>query len=620
MAQVVFQEARTKVATDLQVASNFLDKELEKSVASLSFLADNQLVKDLIGKSEPPPLSVRSWLERKRVNADFDLLSLCDMQGNVILRTRSPYQTGDSYLSNPLISNALQGKSGSGVIIVPPQELKREGEGLIQQAYITFVPTSRAKSRPEKAENSGMMLMIVVPVWETNGTVIGALYAGTLLNRNYQLVDYVRDMVFEEREYKGKPFGTVTIFQWDVRVATNVEEENGARAIGTRVSQEVYEKVLEDEKIWLSRAFVVNNWYISAYEPIYDPQNKVIGMLYVGILEDKYVDIRNGIFLSFLPIIFGGIAAVLILSYLLSRGLSGPIKRMVEATNLIAKGKLQYILEKEKKYPTVQKLPYLEVQELTQNFDQMATALFKRETELKKINDDLRQINRNYMEILGFVTHEIKNRLGIVLGGAYNLKQGVVGELNKGQEKMVDILLRNSERLIEMIKNYLDLSRIERGELRVYKQNLELKKDILDPVLDEFKGQFEVSDIRLAVSVPAFCKVMADPDLLKIVMENLLSNALKYGKEKGVIKVEARKEKKKCKINVWNEGKGIPQGNMNQLFTKFTRLDREKLGKERGSGLGLFIIQEIIQKQGGEIWAESEEGKWANFIFTLPSD
>ncbi|MCD6257264.1 HAMP domain-containing protein, partial [Candidatus Aerophobetes bacterium] len=365
---------------------------------------------------------------------------------------------------------------------------------------------------------------------------------------------------------------------------------------------------------------VVNNWYISAYEPIYDPDHGIIGMLYVGVLEDKYIDIRNRILLSFLPIIFGGIATVLVLSYLLSRGLSEPIKRLVKATRRIARGETDYVLEKEKKYPKIQELSYLEIQELTRNFNQMAAALYRRETELKKANDDLRQINRNYMEILGFVTHEIKNRLAVILGSTYVLEKGMVGELSKSQKKMVDILLRNAERLSEMIKNYLDLSRIEKGELKVNKQEVDFKRDILESVLDEFKGRFEARRITLKLEIPDSFKIMADPDLLKIVMENLLSNAIKYGKEKGMVKIGARMEKKECRINVWNEGEGIPKDRIDQLFAKFTRLSGEKFRKEQGSGLGLFITKEIIQKHGGKIWAESEEGKWADFIFTLPSD
>lgn len=614
---VVLNETKSRVAIDLRVAHNFLDKEIEKLVITLDLLAEKQRLIDPLEKSQPISPDIRSWLEKKRVDSGFDFLTLCDRKGKVILRTRFPYHNGDFSLSNSLVSKAFQGKSASGIVIMPPQTLKMEGEDLFQQAYIQFTPTPGARPRSEKAETSGMVLMAAVPVWAGNEEIIGILYGGILLNRNYRLVDYVRDMVFEEKEYKGKPFGTVTIFQWDVRITTNVKEKDGSRAIGTRVSREVYEKVLENGKTWLDRAFVVNSWYISAYEPIYAPTNKIIGMLYAGVLEDKYVDIRNGIFLRFLAIIFGGIVTVLILSYLLSRGLSKPIKRLVKATDRIARGEIQYILEKENNYSYIQKLPYLEIQELIRNFNQMAAVLYKRETDLEKTNDDLRQINRHYMEILTFVTHEIKNRLGLILGSAYNLSQGVVGTLNEGQKTMVDVLLRNSERLSDMIKNYFDLSRIEKEEFKVNKQEVEFKKDILEPVLDEFKGQLEGGGILLEVDVSDSFKIRADPDLLKIVMENLLSNAIKYGKEKGKIKIGVLREENEWKINVWNKGEGFPKDKSDQLFTKFVRLSGEKFRKEKGSGLGLFVTKEIIQKHGGKIWAESEEGQWANFIFTL---
>jgi len=617
-SQIVLNETKSRVAIDLRVAHKFLDKEIEKSVITLELVAEKQRLIDPLEKSQPIPADVRAWLEKKRVDSGFDFLTLCNEKGKVILRTRFPYNKGDFSFSNGIVSGALQRKSASGIVIIPSQALKMEGEDLLQQAYIQFMPTPQAKPRSEKAETSGMALMAAVPVWTRDERIIGVLYGGTLLNRNYQLVDYVRDMVFEEKEYKGKPFGTVTIFQWDVRITTNVKEKNGSRAIGTRVSREVYEKVLENRKTWLDRAFVVNNWYVSAYEPIYAPDNKIIGMLYVGVLEDKYVDIRNGIFLSFLPILFGGIVGVLILSYLLSRGLSKPIKRLVETTNRIARGEMRDILEKERKYPQAEKVSYSEIEELVRNFNRMTAVLYKREAELKKANDDLRQINHHYMEILGFVTHEIKNRLGIILSSAYNLNQGMTGTLNKEQETMVDVLLRNSERLSDMIKNYLDLSRIEKEELKVNRQELEFKKDILEPVLDEFKGQFEARGILLEVDVPSSLKLIADPDLLKIVMENLLSNAIKYGREKGKIKIGALRQENELQVNVWNKGEGIPKNKRDQLFTKFARLSGRELRKEQGSGLGLFVTKEIIQKQGGQMWAESQEGRWANFIFTIP--
>jgi hypothetical protein len=103
---------------------------------------------------------------------------------------------------------------------------------------------------------------------DEDNKILGVLYAGIILNRNYEIVDKVKEIVFKDEKYKEKEVGTATIFQGDLRISTNVENENGKRAIGTRVSREVNQALLERGETWVDRAFVVNNWYISAYEPI----------------------------------------------------------------------------------------------------------------------------------------------------------------------------------------------------------------------------------------------------------------------------------------------------------------------------------------------------------------
>ncbi|GAH20617.1 unnamed protein product, partial [marine sediment metagenome] len=196
-SQIVLNETKSRVAVDLRVAHKFLDKEIEKSVITLELVAEKQRLIDPLEKSQPIPADVRAWLEKKRVDSGFDFLTLCNEKGKVILRTRFPYNKGDFSFSNGIVSGALQRKSASGIVIIPSQALKMEGEDLLQQAYIKFMPTPQAKPRSEKAETSGMALMAAVPVWTRDERIIGVLYGGTLLNRNYQLVDYVRDMVLK---------------------------------------------------------------------------------------------------------------------------------------------------------------------------------------------------------------------------------------------------------------------------------------------------------------------------------------------------------------------------------------------------------------------------------------
>jgi len=108
-----------------------------------------------------------------------------------------------------------------------------------------------------------------------------------------------------------------------------------------------------------------------------------------------------------------------------------------------------------------------------------------------------------------------------------------------------------------------------------------------------------------------------DPDLLEIVYKNLIDNALKYGRHGGKIRLGYKEEEMDVRLEIWNEGKGLPPDKIHQIFGKFVRFESAK-NVSRSTGLGLFITKDIINKHGGTIWAESEEGKWINFIFTLP--
>jgi len=604
ISSTVRREAQDRVTMDLRSARHVYNSRIETMRLSLELLGES------IDLNRIDRLAER--LERKMEELGLDFLSVCDRNGRVIFRARPPHLTGDDRSSNPLIRRALNGELAGGTVILPREVLQREGEGLAERAYIEFIPTPKAKPRPEKAETSGMCLMAAAPIRSPEGRVTGAIYGGILLNRNFKLVDEIRDIIFKERWYKGKELGTVTIFQWDVRIATNVLRGDGERAIGTRVSEEVYNCVLLHRKPWLERAFVVHDWYISAYEPIFDPRGKVIGILYVGILEQKYNDIRNRILLNFFPPLGAGILIVLAFSYLLSHDLSLPMRKLVLGTERIASGDLDYRIE--------ERAGFAEMKQLMDHFNQMAQALKEREEQLERTNEELRSVNRNYMEMLGFVSHEIKNALGNMLMSAYNLKEGYAGELNEVQGRMVDIILRNGERLKDMIKNYLDLSRIEKGELEAHKREVEFNEEVLRPVVEELKGQMESKGMRLTVQTPEPFKLIADPDMLRTIMDNLISNAIKYGREGGEIKVIGAEEDGRWRISVWNEGEGIPPDQLPRLFNKFTRLDTGGSRRKSGSGLGLFITREMVEKQGGKIWAESEYGKWAMFTFTLPKE
>jgi two-component system NtrC family sensor kinase len=140
--------------------------------------------------------------------------------------------------------------------------------------------------------------------------------------------------------YEGRDIGTATIFQDDVRISTNVRNTDGSRAIGTRAWEEVYDQVVLEGRPWIGRAYVVNDWYITAYEPITDLDGRIIGMLYVGILEKRYVDIQREMLLIFLGIALLGTLVSMGLAYFAARRISVPIARLAGASRELALGNL----------------------------------------------------------------------------------------------------------------------------------------------------------------------------------------------------------------------------------------------------------------------------------------
>ncbi|MGE5254881.1 MAG: sensor histidine kinase, partial [Planctomycetaceae bacterium] len=168
---------------------------------------------------------------------------------------------------------------------------------------------------------------------------------------------------------------------------------------------------------------------------------------------------------------------------------------------------------------------------------------------------------------------------------------------------------------------YLQLGRIESGRMEVNKARIPIFEEGLAPVLEDERQQLEARRMKVVLeNEEAFRRVKeeADPVLLRIVFSNLIGNAIKYGREGGTIWAGFREEPTDLLFYIRNEGRGIPADKVNVVFDKFARLEGELERRRSGTGLGLFNAKQIIEKHGGRIWAESEEGKWAQFLFTLP--
>jgi signal transduction histidine kinase len=233
--------------------------------------------------------------------------------------------------------------------------------------------------------------------------------------------------------------------------------------------------------------------------------------------------------------------------------------------------------------------------------------------------EQLLSANHAYMEMLAFVSHEIKNPVASMVTDAKLLSGGYLGPLEAPQREKVARLIGKGEYLLDLVGEYLDLARIEGGELTLrVEHDVDVVADVVAPVLDIVRPQIEATGMRLDVRLPAGdVSAECDRRLTCIVLGNLLGNAVKYGKKGGELRLTVVRERDRLEMSVWNEGPGFSPEDRGKLFRRFSRLHQSEFRGVRGTGVGLYNAWRIIQLHRGRIRARSEKGSWAEFAFEL---
>ena len=616
ITDTVMQEAKLKVQMDLNSAWTAYKEEKALLQMNVSLVAQHELFRRALNNNSTN-LKVNKLLAELKEKYKLDFLNLVSNTGFVIGTSGKPDVLKRKVRNDPVIQEAFLGNVTSGTSLISQENLLLKSDGLAEQAYIPILQTERAKPTGRTVENRGMILETAVPILNDRNEVYGLIYGGILLNRRFDLVDRIRSTVFGNDYFDGKPLGTVTLFLEDTRIATNVITEDSIRAIGTIVSDEVYSKVLERGERFADRAFVVNDWYLSAYDPVLDAKGKIIGILYVGLLEKKYTAYGQQLTIKFIGIgLIALLIAVLLANYLSSK-VRRPILKLVDATREISKGKLNT------RVINIGKIN--EISELARSFNSRAASLETDSNQLNEASANLKRAyikadekNRAYLEMLGFVTHELKSPLASIVFGIGSLREKILGELTEGQEDVLKSSARSADYLNSTIANFLNLSRIEEGELKLKISQVSLKENIIEPAANRLQEIATDNRMEFDIDIPDDLVIECDPDLMNSVFQNLISNALKYGYKGTSIKVSSELSDGLVNISVFNEGSGFSNEDRLNMFTKFSRFNAANYNTKSGTGLGLFVTKNIILKHNGTIWAESEQGKWAKFTFTIP--
>lgn len=619
--QGIVREAQSKVTLDLNSARLIYEQRLMDVLNGMKYTAMRkwgiiQALKERnIGLLHE---SLKSALEE----GGMDILVVTDKEGRVVIRAHNPGVFGDSQFEDEFVKKAISEKiSVSGTEILSRDVLLKESKELAERVKIALIATPRGKEYKRQENTSGMMLKAAVPLLDEEGELTGVLYGGVLLNNNYEIVDKIKDIVYRNVKYKGKEIGTATIFQDGFRISTNVTLHNGKRAVGTIISKEVYERVIVHGKIWTDRAFVVNDWYLTAYAPIKDINDRIIGILYVGILEDKYNDMKGNSLWMFFGVIITGIILSLMVSYIIAHLIVKPIQKLRLGVEALAKGDFDYTIN----VRTRDEIGILEEsfnkvrQELKQTYTKLKGKIEAADEDLKKAYKELSEkqellVQKERLASMGQlsagVAHEINNPIGTIVLYSHTLLK----EFPDGDHKREDleVIVREAMRCKDIVRDLLNFAR----QSRVSKEPTDLK-GLIGSVFSIMRPDAEVKNVcmqsRFGSDLP---KVMIDKAQISQVLVNLVKNGIDAVPEEGKVTVSATlcKEGREIEIKVADNGCGIRREDLSKLFTPF--FTTKDMGK--GTGLGLAIAYGVVKMHSGNISVESEPGIGTTFTIRLP--
>ena len=617
----VFKEAQSKVNSDLEAAKDIYQTTLDRLKNSLRIHATRRILYGALSNGDMSELGPE--MERIRLEERLDFLSLADTQGNIFYSVNIPNGPARNLGENELIRRALYHRTPlAATHILSAQDLAAESPALAQQAYMELTRTQKARPTEQKVLASGMVLAGAAPVFTPVRKFVGVLYGGVLLNRNYEIVDKIRETLFSEGSvYKGRETGTATIFQDDVRISTNVIDEDGSRAITTRASAEVTDWVLHKGRTWKGRAFVVHDWYISAYTPIKDIQEHTIGMLYVGVLERPYRDSLWQSLAVFLGIALLGVAIVGIVAMRVAQRIAYPIRAMAMAALKVGDGDYSQKVEVRSR----DEIGHLAVsfnkmvadlddthQALTGWTETLEQKVEERTAALKAMQGQLIQAEKlaGIGKLAAGVAHEINNPLtGILTNSSLMLEDTPAGDPRRGDlQTIVDETLRCRK----IVKGLLDFARQSKPQ----KQMLSLNQ-VVEDVLALVRNQANFRNITLSTDFKGDLPlVMADRDQMRQVVLNIILNAADAMPNGGDLHIwtATSANGRHAEMVFKDSGPGIPSEILDKLFEPFFTT------KKTGTGLGLSIAYGILERHGGTIRVDSTQGRGTTVTLVLPVD
>ncbi|ELO1811893.1 cache domain-containing protein [Vibrio fluvialis] len=614
-----WQSALVDVSERLGVAHNSMTLLQQKQASYVKAFGDSYEFRTRIMHAGEEP-DLNQWVNQQKQRYDLDFLTF---------ERVDTLEQKFRYLDLTKRESFFDVLSQSELAQLDPQLAKR--------AEIERVNADRTETR-------GLVSRTVIPVLNQYNDIIGFLDGGLLLNNSSTLVDQIRDLIYPTKQDNLRPIGTLTIFLDNLRVSTNVplnSDERAGRAIGTRVSNEVRDAVLNQGKEWVDKAYVYDAWYITAYQPIRDQYDNVVGMLYTGYLLWPFVK-------TYLTnIVEIGVATLLLLLasgvfvYRGSRDLFRPIERIHRVVKLVQLGKNQRIgaIGLDERH---------ELAQLAKQFDNMLDLLQQRNEEIQRAAHDLEEkildrtaslqekteqlehhiqllnqtrdklIVHEKLAALGELTagiaHEINNPTAVILGNT-ELIRFELGNDAKRVEEEIDAIMLQIDRIRNITRSLLQYSRHGGVQDEITWQHI---NPIIDESITLVKTGSKKRDVEFVTDLHAQSSVEVNRHQLLQILVNLQMNAIHAMNGKGKLTIRSEDwcehgEVLGAIVHIEDEGCGIKPEHLKRVFDPFYTTKRE------GTGLGLSVSQSLLSQTGGEIRVQSEVGKGSTFSVYLPS-
>ena len=232
--------------------------------------------------------------------------------------------------------------------------------------------------------------------------------------------------------------------------------------------------------------------------------------------------------------------------------------------------------------------------------------------------DKLLQANKMKMEFIRIASHQLRTPLSSLRWASDLLMTGGLGKPTAEQEEYLEIIKESNHRMMKLINDLLDVTKIEMGNLPMELRPIEIKKIAEEAIVDVAplaKAKNNVLNLKIEDALPL---ILSDQEKCRMVFTNLIENSIKYSKGRGTVDISARQKGDYIEVSVADDGVGIPRAQQKNIFQKFFRSDNAMKHETVGTGLGLFIVKAIIDTNKGQIWFTSEENKGTTFYFKIP--